>query len=215
MGLTAEDAWVLGQASGSSNPAVWAGIKAPEGYELAWKVVRPDGRTYNDFRWPFHGAVVCDPERIVRGNRGPCPVRNGDGLCLAKTWDGAASGGVPAFTGLAVAYDRGDVLGESEDKLRVSQCQVLAVLDLQRLIRETNLYGANLRGANLDGANLRGANLYGADLVGADLVGADLRETYLRETYLRGADLHGADLRGANLDEAHLSGALNLPEGIS
>jgi Pentapeptide repeats (8 copies) len=142
----------------------------------------------------------------------PCPMFPGDGLCLAITWRGAAAGGVPAITGLAVAYKLGDVLGGDADKWRVKRCRVLAVLDLPRLIRE-GASGANLRGADLHEANLYGANLYGANLRGADLRGADLRETNLRRANLRGADLYeanlyGANLRGANLREADLRRAL-------
>jgi hypothetical protein len=84
--------------------------------------------------------------------RDPCPSFAGDGLCIAKTWAGAASGGITAITGLALTYRAKDVIGEDVNKLRVSRCCVVAVLDLHRLIRGANLYDANLSGANLTGA---------------------------------------------------------------
>jgi hypothetical protein len=120
----------------------------------------------------------------------------GDGLCLAKTWGGAASGSIPAITCLLVEFDEGDVLGEDDDKIRVSRCRVVDVFDGPALIRDgwcrrADLGHANLRGANLRGADLGGADLRDADLRGADLWGADLR----------GADLRGADLRGAFANE--------------
>ena len=193
----------------SSNPAVWAGIEPPKDHELAWKAVRPDGRTYNDFQWPFSGAVKCDPAGIAVYNDNPCPNHVGDGLCLALSWRGAASGGIPASTGLAVAYRREDVLGESAEKIRVSQCRVLAVLDLHRLLREGHGSGANLHGANLHGANLQGA-----DLSGANLTEANLHRANLRGAALYRADLCEADLTGAALYRATLRGALNVPAGV-
>ena len=205
-----------------SNPAVWAGFEAPEGHELVWKVVRPDGRTFGDFRWPFKGVVKASARAIEKDNTGPCPSRAGDGLCLAKTWAGAASGGIPAVTGLAIAYRKADVLGSSADKLRVKACHVLGVLDLQRLIRErraekANLSGANLSRADLSGANLPGANLSwvslsrahlpGANLLGAKLYGAGLSRADLSGANLSRADLSRANLSGADLSRANLSGA--------
>lgn len=172
----------------SSNPAVWAGIEPPDGHLLAWRVVHPDGRSRNGFRWPFKGAAKVPAEGILRENTGPCPIQDGDGLCLAKTWLGARQGGIPAITGLAVAYRERDVLGEDDTKLRVSRCWVLDVLDLPRLLREGHGRGAYLTGAYLYGAYLSGAYLSGADLRGA---------------YLYGADLSRADLRGARNVPAH------------
>jgi hypothetical protein len=161
---------------------------------------------------------------IIRGNTSPCPEREGDGLCLAKTFTGAASGSITASTGLIVAYRPKDVLGEDGHKLRVSQCTVLDFIDIPRLIRKgcatnadlrradlrrADLYGADLheadlRRANLSLANLRESNLSGANLYGAILRGADLRGANLRRANLHGADLRGAFLRGANLRRANL-----------
>src|SRR5882672_12526207 len=119
----------------TDNPAIWAGFEATEGLELAWKIVRPDGRTYQDFQWPFKGRVVADPQQQPF-TTGDCPAFPGDGLCLAKTWRGAASGGYTAITGLAIEYDMKHLLGGmSSDKYRVSQCNVLGVFDVQRLLR--------------------------------------------------------------------------------
>jgi len=123
---------------------------------------------------------------------------------LAKTWRGAASGFIPAVTCLLVEFDQADVLGEDDDKIRVSRCQVVDVFDGPALIRGGWCRGANLRGANLRDAYLGGAYLYGADLYGADLYGADLY----------GADLYGADLRGAYLRDAFANKFTRWPDGF-
>jgi uncharacterized protein YjbI with pentapeptide repeats len=205
-----------------TGPVEWSGIEAPEDHELAWRAVHPDGRSRNGFRWPFKGVSSVPAQWVCRENTGPCPRREGDGLCLAKTFDGAASGGITAITGLIVAYRLKDVLGEDSDKLRVQRCKVLDVIDIPRLIREgcatnANLTRANLSGADLTRANLTGANLYGANLTRANLSGADLTRANLYGAILGGAnldradlsraDLTGANLYGANLTRANLSGA--------
>ena len=211
------------------------GARLPDGYD-SWgiKSVHPDLRTRNEFRWAMPGGTSSSDHRLNRGNSGACPEEPGDGLCVATTWRGMASGGIPASTLLLVAYRSADTVGRDRDaeKLRLAgQVAVVAIVDGIRLAREAgnganlrganlsganlsgadldgaNLYGANLRGANLRGANLRGANLYGANLYGANLYGAYLREADLREADLRGANLSGADLDGANLYGADLDGA--------
>ena len=175
----------------------------------AWRAVHPDLRSSRGFRWPWPGneaiAPLTDGGKFTRGNA--CPEFIGDGLCLAKTWRGAASGGIPAVTCLLVSYDPSDVLGEDDDKLRVSRCRVEDVFDAPALIRDGWCQGANLLGANLRGANLLGADLLGANLLGADLRGADLRGADLRGANLLGANLLDANLRGANLLDADLWGA--------
>ena len=161
----------------------------------AWRVVNVDFTSRNGFKWPFPGGeVICEePEGgFTRGD--PCPSVEGDGVCLAKTWRGAASGGIPAHLGLVVEYDAADVLGEDADKLRVSRCRVVDLFDIHAFARAGWFKEANLREANL-----READLYGADLCGANLYGANLR----------GANLRGADLRGANT-----SGYTRLPDGF-
>ena len=195
----------------------------------AWRSVHPDLRSSHGFRWPFpgHEAVAPLPDGAEFTRGGPCPTFIGDGLCLAKTWRGAASGSIPAITCLLVEFGEGDVLGEDDDKLRVSRCRVLDVFDAPALIRDgwcagADLGGADLRGAYLrdadlggaylEGADLRGADLGDADLEGADLWGAYLGDAYLGDAdlggaYLRGADLRGADLGDANLRRANLEGA--------
>ena len=195
----------------------------PKGFD-SWgiKSVNPYLKTFADFQWPAPGQVVkCDESRINRNNKGNCPSRLGDGLCVGTTWAGMASGGIPAITLLLVAYRRADVLGERPGKLRTSEVAVVAIVDGVRLLSEegsgANLSGANLSrahlgGADLYGANLSGANLYGADLSGANLYGANLSGAHLGEADLRradlsGADLHGANLSGADLCEANLWGA--------
>ena len=133
------------------------------------KSVHPDLRTYLGYRWPYPGGTAeCDPAQISRSNDGACPGRPGDGLCVATTWLGMASGGIPARTLLLVAYASGEVLGRDdiEGKLRLPRVHVAALVDGDRLLREEG------RGANLYGANLTGADLYGADLYGARMPAA-------------------------------------------
>ena len=159
----------------------------------AWRAVHPDLRSSNGYVWPFPGheavAPLPDGEKFTKGNA--CPTFVGDGLCLAKTWAGAASGGIPAITCLEVTYSTADVLGEDANKVRVSRCQVVAIFDATLLIRDGWMAGANLSGANLDGANLDRANLNGANLNRASLYRANLNR----------ASLDGASHDGASHDE--------------
>ena len=135
----------------------------------AWRSVHPDLRSSHGYRWPFpgHDAVAPLPAGAEFTSGDPCPQFVGDGLCLAKTWRGAASGGIPAITCLLVEFDDGDVLGEDDDKVRVSSCRVVDVFDAPALLRDG--WG---KGAYLSGAYLYGAYLTMADLTGATLYGA-------------------------------------------
>ena len=153
-----------------SNPSVWAGVEAPEGSILGWKVVRADGRTPLDHQWPLTSAdIQADPGELAFTHGNACPEFPGDGLCIATSWEGARSDGIPAITGLAVAYREADKLGGDNTKVRVKGCRVLDVLDIPRLLREGHGSGAYLAGAYLAGAYLAGADLAGADL--ADAIG--------------------------------------------
>lgn len=102
----------------------------------AWRAVHPDLRSSRGFRWPWPGGEAVAPlpagAEFTRG--GPCPEFPGDGLCLAKTWRGAASGGIPAITCLLVEFDPADVLGGDDDKLRVSRCRVVDVFDASGVV---------------------------------------------------------------------------------
>ncbi len=175
----------------------------------AWRSVHPDLRSSRGFRWPFPGGEAVAPlpagRKFTRGES--CPEFTGDGLCLAKTWRGAASGGIPAITCLLVTYDPADVLGEDDDKLRVSRCRVVDVFDAPALVRDGWCAGADLCGANFYGANLSGADLYGANLTRANLTRAYLTRADLSGADLTGASLSGANLTRANLTRANLSGA--------
>ena len=196
-------------------PVIVAREKAtlPDGYDR-WgiKSVQPDLRTYNGYQWPFPGGVARAQD-VDPTNTDACPNRPDDGLCVATTWQGMASGGIPARTLLLVAYRGADILGRDEEEglLRCRDVAVVAIVDGERLLREkgagANLAKANLSGADLAKANLSGAYLYGADLRRADLSGADLRGADLSGADLSGADLRGADLRGADLSGAYLYGA--------
>ena len=131
----------------------------------AWRVVRPDFTSKNDYRWPYPGNwAYPNPTDREMTNGNACPQFDGDGLCLAKTWAGAASGGIPAIVALLCHYNPADVLGEDNDKIRVRKALVVDVHDPQRLIRDGWCTGADLSGANLSGADLSGANLSRANL---------------------------------------------------
>lgn len=197
-----------------------AGRELPAGFDT-WgiKSTNPDLTTRGGFRWPFPGNIAEAPD-FDFGNLEACPAFPGDGLCVARSWVGMASGGFPAVTLLLVAY-RSDRARGTEDKVRTDRVAVADLVDGARLVREhgsradlcwANLSGANLSRASLSGADLSEANLSGADLSrahlsGANLFGANLRGANLYGAYLYGTYLHGADLPGANLHGAYLPGA--------
>ena len=159
------------------------GAALPDGFD-SWgiKSVHPDLRTTHGYRWPAPGDIAeCDPDLIIDINTDACPAQVGDGLCVATSWRGMASGGIPARTLLLVAYTCSDVLGRGVDagKLRCPRVAVVALVDGERLLREAgagaDLAAANLTDADLTSANLRYASLTGANLTGANLTSADLR----------------------------------------
>ena len=165
------------------------GATLPEGFD-SWgiKSVRPDLRTHNGYKWPGEGHVAeCDPARIVPESDNACPTQEGDGLCVAWTWQGMASGGIPARTLLLVAYKSDEVLGRVSDagKLRTRSVAVVAIVDGEKLLREAG----------------KDADLRNADLSYAYLSDADLRRANLSYAYLRSANLHGADLSSAVADQ--------------
>ena len=136
------------------------GRQLPAGCDRwAVRTVRPDLSSKYGFRYPWPGSWAAAPGPFVPGNTGACPSEVGDGLCAAGSWDGMASGGVPARSLLLVAFADGDVLGGAlPGKIRVARLFVVDVVDGERLVREYGS-GANLAGADLGGANLAGANL--------------------------------------------------------
>ena len=150
------------------------GRHLPEGCDT-WgiKSVNPGLRTSHDFQWPTSGWVAVDPEGIDQENTSPYPSRQGDGVCVARSWKGMASGGIPAGLLLLVAYSRADVLGEGFHKTRVSRACVVEALDGASVLAPgDDLSGADLSGVYLTGANLTGADLSGAYLIGTYLIGA-------------------------------------------
>ena len=176
--------------------------RTPRNMVLGFRACHPDLRSRGGFRWAFPGQWTTAPGPILN-HGGACPNAEGDGICIARTFQGAASGGIRGGTYLLVAYCPADVLGEDANTSRVKRALTLDVFTFAAFIGPN----ANLGGADLRGAYLRGANLRGADLRGADLGGANLRGAYLRGANLWGADLRGADLRGADLWGADLWGA--------
>ena len=186
------------------------GRELPKGYDhWAIKTVRADFRTKHDFVWPFPGRVARAQGPFLDHN-GSCPSQQGDGICVATTWEGMASGGVPASTLLLVAYRNIDLLGASDyGKLRVKAAKVIDLVDGIRLVsafgERADLRSANLSSADLSFANLRSANLRSADLRSADLSFADLSFANLSSANLRFADLSSANLYFADLYSADLS----------
>ena len=180
------------------------GRELPKGCDRwAFRSVHPDFHSSRGYRWPFPAKWAEASGPFVKENTGPCPDAEGDGICVASTYRGMASGGIPAITLLLCAFAEKDVLGEDGGKVRVKRARVVEVLD-GGLIARTYLSGADLSGAYLYGADLSGAYLSGADLSGAYLSGADLS----------GAYLSGANLSGANLSGAHANMHTTWPEGF-
>ena len=191
------------------------GSALPEGFD-SWgiKSVRPDLTTTHGFSWALPGGLNLSNDALNRKNTGACPNEPGDGLCVATTWRGMASGGIPARTLLLVAYRAADIIGRDDPrgKLRIGGVVAsVALIDGERFLREhgkrMNLRRANLRGMILQCADLSEADLQGADLQGADLWGADLRGANLQGAGLQCVNLCGADLSDADLSDADLSDA--------
>lgn len=181
----------------------------PDGYD-AWgiKTVTLGNRTYLNYKWPHPGGIAtCNPALIDTNNTTPCPSSQGDGLCVATTWRGMASSGIPARLLLLVAYKNSEVLGSWEDKLlRTRTVAVVAQVDGEQLLK-THGHGKNLNGADLRNMILWQASLNNADLTNASLNNADLRNATLNGANLQGATLNGANLQGAYLNGANLQGA--------
>ena len=198
---------------------------------IGFRAVHPDFRSSRGYVWPFPGGVAKASGPFTDTPNKGCPSRVGDGICLANTAEGMASGRIPAITVLVCAYRPSDLLGTEPggSKVRVREAKVLRVVDFPATLRgelppdpdlptkanlaRADLYGANLYGANLSRANLYGANLYGADLAGANLAGANLYGANLARANLYGANLYGADMAGANLARANPSSTTILPVG--
>ena len=147
---------------------------------IAFRTVHPDFRSSRGYVWPFPGRVAKAAGPFT-DHKGGCPQAVGDGICLATTWQGAASGAIPAITVLVCSYLPSDLLGQEVGKVRVKKAKVLRAVDFPATLRgdvpkddalPADLWDANLRDANLRDANLRGANLWDANLRDANLGGA-------------------------------------------
>jgi len=165
-----------------------------------WKSVQPDLTAYGGWQWPFPGRWAEAPGPIRPDNTAACPAAPGDGLCVARTWRGAALGGHGIGTALLCAIPPGDILGQDDGKLRARRVWVAALFSPMVWIRTGAAAGAYLSGADLSGADLSGADLSGADLDGANLARADLS---------------GADLADANLDGAKWNTWTRWPDGFT
>ena len=124
----------------------------PEGYD-SWgvKSIDLDGTTKHGFVWPEPGQETARYELLNHSSS--CPRQEGDGLCVATTWAGMASGGFRAFCLLLVAYRSTEARGDEDGKFRVPQVAVVARINGERKARES-FANADLRGADLRGANL-------------------------------------------------------------
>ena len=128
---------------------------------LAWRTVADvDRNSSHGYRWPRSGQWAESTGPWTLG--AACPTQPGDGLCLAKNFSGAASGGYSIRNAILCAYDPDDILGQDDDKIRVKRAKVIHRLDIPRMIRDGLFSGADIFGANLRGANLQGAKLQGA-----------------------------------------------------
>ncbi len=165
--------------------------------------------THNGFSWlpAVHNGYLeaSDPDPV---NLGPCPGYMGDGLCVAWTWRGMASGGIPANTLLLLAYRSQDVLGfDNEDgKARVTRVEFVDVIDGAELIRNHGA-GADLEFANLQGMDLSCGELRGADLSRVNADHARFHGATLHEANLSCGELRGANLSRASADYANFCGA--------
>ena len=142
--------------------ALAEGHTLPAGYDTwGWKLVRPDLRTRDGFRWPWPGNAVTeadpdpDPDKLCSR-----------GLHIALTPAAMRDVRYGPSTVLLLAYRQADVIARAESKVRAGHAYVADVIDLCWLLRangqQLDLAGAYLAGANLDGADLARANLDGA-----------------------------------------------------
>ena len=142
----------------------------------AFRSVHYDFRSSRGFVWPFPGGTAVAAGPFTDSPDRGCPQHEGDGICLALTAKGMASGDIPAHTVLVCLYTKASLLGTEPDgsKVRVKRAKVLRVVDFPAMLRgdvpqdhdlptKANLSGANLSGANLTKANLWRANLRGAE----------------------------------------------------
>lgn len=157
--------------------------------EYGLRSVNADSSSSHGFVRPAPGkwATATGPF-TVNGN--PCPSVPGDGLCVARSWSGAASGAISGDHILLVGYRPNDVLADDRyNKLRVKSALVIERFKFRDLINEANsgelqylnlsnvlLIRADLSDTNLQGSNISGARLTGANLTVANLTGANLTD---------------------------------------
>lgn len=195
-----------------------------------WKLTNVDGTTHNGYRWPLPmpgETATVEATSIDHSNKGACPAREGDGLCVVR--EGiirhVTSGGqrIGSGIGLDLRWDAADELGhEDNEKIRVAKVEVVGLFDPVQAVtwaaaaghnlrnadlRYASLSNAELRYADLRNANLCYASLRNADLCSASLSNAELCYASLRNAELRYADLHSANLYNADLRNANLYNA--------
>ncbi len=107
------------------------------------------------FRWSFPGHW-CEAPGPLLLHDDACPRYKGDGICVARTWAGMASGWISADLVLLVGWC-------DTTKMRVKRAFVIDATTSAALLAERcDDEPLDLRGANLEGANLSRANLEGA-----------------------------------------------------
>lgn len=107
---------------------------APAELKLGWKVADKDMTTRYNYKWEEGTWHVPKPslESLVKGmtTELDCPEIAGDGLCIARHWSGAFSGGAPMSPDtklLFLAYIPDHVLCDrGGEKLRVKSCYLLS-----------------------------------------------------------------------------------------
>lgn len=111
---------------------------APEELKLGWKVADKNMTTRYNYKWQVESWHVPKPslESLIKGmtTEGECPDMAGDGLCIARQWTDAFSGGAYKQSDtklLFLAYIPDHVLCDNGGgKLRVRSCYLIHAASL-------------------------------------------------------------------------------------
>lgn len=164
-------------------------VTANHKLDVGWKLTKTDGTSHNGYYWPLvNGShdlpVLHEATNWSTSNRGSCPDRPGDGLCLITKPAGVrhSTSGVVRSLGNATLHilvyptdlARGGESGKQRSPwvIDVDSCEPSEILRAGFVV--------NLSVANLSRANLYRANLSRADLFGAVGVKAAYSNTYTR-----------------------------------
>ncbi len=149
-----------------------------------WKAVEIGLTTRNGFQyWLGKWAKAKLPEGEEFTTCEPGPSFDGDGICIATTFAGAASSMRPAAVAIYCGYYSKDVLGGCYGKVRVKKLYVYPqVFDVAKMLREGMGKYCNFAFANFSGMDLNGSDLRGAKLTWANLCKTNMQRTYLTKT---------------------------------